>query len=455
MENSVEDENIKIEEKNKGYTPPSNINNLIHSKNNKNKQKSPNNELKLGQFMLTPLESIILNKKMPHGYKFETEENILKQLELSKNHSKRIKTSERYGNRQRHIKPDKIQINEDDRNNNINKDNLLNNNKKLKKNVPKENTSNININNNTESYKIMMKCFKGFNKIKSNPNSNFFYLSKTPDSPSLSLIEKKIKNYEYKTVNDFCDDLRKLWNFQFKNYAKVPNTYQNICKMSLLSEQICKELINDNNIKENKSEDIINIKKRTDKLKKDINEFKVNNQNNNNHNDSLNKVIKHKSIEEINHLGRLIRTLNKPQLKGIIPILSDNNENNNSKTFEFDLEQLSYEKYQKLDEYVRKCKNQNKTNININNNQKNENSNIKLNINKNDNSKNTYESDSKYNINNNNKTNTNNSTISKTSNIKEKSTKHETTKKKEEKKTISEIKSFSSDSFSSDSSLSN
>ena len=449
MENLVEEDNIKIVEKNKGYAPPSNLNNLIRSKNSQNEKNNSNNYLKLGEFMLTPLEGIILNKKMPHGYKFELEENILKQFELSKNHTKRNKASERYGNRQRHLKPEKIQINED-KNYNVNKDNLINNNKKLKKNVPKENTSNININNNTELYKIMMKCYNGFNKIKSNPNSNFFYLSKSPDSPSLSLIEKKIKNFEYKTVNEFCDDLRKLWNFQFKNYAKVPNTYQNICKLSLLSEQICKELSNDNNIKENKNEDIINIKKRTDKLKKDINEFKVNNQNNNNPNDSHNKVIKYKSIEEINHLGRLIRTLNKPQLKGIITILSDNNESINSKTFEFDLEQLSYEKYQKLDEYVRKCKNQNKTNIN--NNHKNENYNIKLNKNINGHSKNSYESDSKYNININNKNNTNNSTISKTSNIKEKST-NETTKK--EKKNISEIKSFSSDSFSSESSLSN
>ena len=452
MENLVEEEIIKKIEKNKNHILQSDLNNFNHSKNNQNEQNNLNNELKIGQFMLTPLEVIILNKKMPHRYKFESEENLLKQLELSKHQSKRIKTSERHGNRQRHLKPEKIQINED-KNTNINKDNLINNNKKLKKKMPKENTYNTNINNNTESYTIMMKCYKGFTKIKSIPNSNFFYFPKSPDSPSLSLIEKKIKNYEYKTVNDFCDDLRKLWNFQFKNYAKVPNTYQNICKMSLLSEQICKELINDNNVKENKSEDIINIKKRTDKLKKDINEFKVNNQNNNNNqNDSHNKIIKHKSIEEINHLGRLIRTLNKPQLKGIIAILSDNNEKNNSKTFEFDLEQLSYEKYQNLDEYVRKCKNQNKTFIK--NNPKNENSNIKLNKNKSDNSKSTDETDLKYNLNNHNKSNTNNSTISKTSNIKEKNT-NETNKKKEEKKNNSQIKNFSSDSFSSDSSLSN
>ena len=458
MENSVGEENLKIEEKNKDYIPNSNLNNLNHSNNNQSEQFNSNNQLKLGQFMLTPLEVLILNKKMPSGYKFESEENILKTLELSKNQSKRIKNSERYGIRQRHLKIEKNQIKEDN-NNNLNKDNLINHNKKIKKIVPKENSLNNNINNNTELYKIMMKCYKGFNKIKSNPNSNLFYLSKIPDSPSLSLIEKKIKNYEYKTVNDFCDDLRKLWNFQFKNYAKAPTMYQNICKMSLLSEQICKELSNDNNIKENKNEDIINIKKRTDKLKKDINEFKVNNQNNNNNqNDSNKKIIKQK---EIYHLGELIRTLNKPQLKGIVAILSDNNENINTKTFEFDLEQLSYEKYKKLDEYVHRCKNQNK---NHNNNHKNLNSNVKQNQNniknENKNIKNNNElmpkdkinSNNKYNINNIN----NNNTMIKNNNIKEeKNSNNETARKKEEKKINSEIKSFSSDSISSDSSLSN
>jgi hypothetical protein len=179
-------------------------------------------------------------------------------------------------------------------------------------------------------------------------------VAKFPDSPSLSSIEKKIKNYEYKTVNDFCDDLRKLWNYQFKHYAKEPNIYQNICKMSLLSDQICKELSNDN-LNENKNEEISNIKKRNEKVKKSINEIKENNQS-----EELNRNSRKQNMEEINHLGQLIRTLNKQQLKGIIPILSDKNETSNTKMFEFDLEQLSFEKFKKLEEYVLNCKNKNK-----------------------------------------------------------------------------------------------
>lgn len=466
MEIEEREQKLKNEANNQNHIPFSNENNLKNSKNNQIEENHSKNQLKLGEFMLTPLEGIILNKKMPHGYKFETEENILKFSEASKISSKRIRPSDRHNDHQRHQKAIKNPINVD-KNININKDNQSNNNKK-KKILTKDNNSNMNnnnsiINNNSEAYKIMMKCHACFSKIKANPISNFFYQSKFPDSPSLSIIEKKIKNLEYKSINEFCDDLRKLWNFQFKNYAKEPNIYQNICKMSVLSEQICKELSNEKVI-ENKKEEFSNIKKRTDKIKKDLDEIKGNNQT-----EVHNKNIRQKSIEEINRLSQLIRSLNKEQLKGIIPILADKNEKNNSKTFEFDLDQLPYDKYKKLEEYVHSCKNnKNPSNNNINH------KNLKLNKDiiksENKNIKNVNEAESKDKINENtiknnnasnrkNNNNSNNSTINKNnSNIKEKNINinNLSVKKKEERKIISEKKSFSdSDSISSGSSLSN
>lgn len=132
-------------------------------------------------------------------------------------------------------------------------------------------------------------------------------------------------------------------------------------------------------------------------------------------NEKNNKNNKPKSWEEINHLGQLIRTLNRQQLKGIIPILSDKNDNNNEKMFEFNLEQLSLEKFEKLEEYVLNCKNKNSNNnknininiankeINKNENKINKNVNNDLNINKN-----------------NNNNNINNNEINKNLNIKEK-----------------------------------
>ena len=348
MENSENVQSLKIELNN---TLSSNVNNFINNKNNQREDNSSNNKLKKGEFILTPLEGFILNKKMPLGFKFEIMENI-KLLDANYNMHKKVKLTERFSERQKHVKIAKNQMNEPKNNSNLNKE-LLSNNKKLKKIIKEnENSPDNNINNNYEPNIIMMKCYWGFNKIKSNPNSNFFYLSKTPDSPSLSKIEKKIKNLEYKTINDFCDDLRKLWNYEFKNYSKNPNIYQNICIMSTLSDQICKDLFNEN-INNYKNEDLLNLsnKKKLEKSKSNLDEKKVNTKN-----IIPNKNIKQRSMEEINRLSQLIRTLNKLELKGIIPIIFDNKEKNDSKEYIFDLEQLPNDKFKRLQEYVHNCR---------------------------------------------------------------------------------------------------
>ncbi len=459
MENIRKDENSQKEIINENHFGSSNLNNSINSKKSKEEENGSSNQIKLGEFVLTPLESLIINKKMPYGFKFEIEENMIKTLEQNKNSFKKLKKKSSHGTHQNHIQTLKSPTNED-LNNNLKNEHISNNNKKLKKVGMKDNSSNIN-NNNSESYKIMMKCYSGFNKIKSNQRSNFFYLSKFPDAPSLSNIEKKIKNCEYKTINDFCTDLRKLWNFQFKNYAKDPNIYQNICKMSLYSDQICKELLNEKVI-ENKNEDISNIKKRTEKIKKDLDEIKGNSHTDNNNN--IKDVVN--NLNQINRLAKLIKELDKQQLKGIIPILSDKNELKNSKTFEFDLDQLPKEKFKKLEEYVFNCINKNKknhiNNINTYNTNKNTIQNNKINkvINKTENKTNinnnktvpkekTYINKQVNNVIGNNINNIN-------SNIKDKNINNIYEQKKDEKNIISDKKTFSdSDSISSDSSLSN
>ena len=449
MEISEKSDNIKIELNNHS-NEFSLLSNYLNPKKDKLEENSSNNKIKIGQFMLTPLEAIIINKKMPKGYKFELEENVKKSLEIGKNLYKKVKPIDKLVEHHKHLKLVKNTL-KNDKNMNEIKEQSSNNNIKTKKVVPKESTSNININinNNSESYKIMMKCLTGFNKIKSNPFSNFFYFSQSPDSPSLSKIEKKIINYEYKAINEFFEDLRKMWNYYFKFYAKEPNVYQNLCNMSSLSDQICKELSNENILNENenknknKNEDLSIIKKRTDKLKKDLNEIKVNNMN-----DTHNKNMKMKNLDEINELGQLIRTLSKQQLRGIISILSDPNEVNNQKIFEFDLVQLPFDKYKKLEEYVKNCIYKNKNTKHI----IHKNSNTKHEINKDfNNNKNFIGNDSKEkNINKKNNNNFNNSTVNKNSNICEKN--NQNSKKKNEK--LDSLFLFS-DSVSNDSDLSN
>ena len=313
-----------------------NNNNFSKINNHSDKQNNDNNEINLSKFFLTPLEKKIINNIMPQGFRLETEENLLGILEEFRN---------RLDNKEEINEENDIHINEYE--NNIN-------NNQMEAFIKSEND--LNVNNNSEHYKIMMKCYGCFNRLKLNQNFNFFYLPKFPDSPSLSNIEKKIKNMEYKAVDEFHTDLRKLWNYQFKNYAKEPKIYQNIYKISILSEDVCKELYNEN---DNNKEDLSNIKKRTLRIKKDLEEIYGNKtlktkKMNNNQN-----IYEKKSLEEINHLGSLIRTLNKQQLRGIIPILADKKRNNDVKMLEFDIEQLPPDKYINLEKYVQKCINKN------------------------------------------------------------------------------------------------
>ena len=59
---------------------------FIIENNNNNNLNSVVNKIKLKsvEFMLTPLETLIINKKMPFGYKLDTEENIIKSKEIIK-----------------------------------------------------------------------------------------------------------------------------------------------------------------------------------------------------------------------------------------------------------------------------------------------------------------------------------------------------------------------------------
>ena len=60
--------------------------NILTTKNNNNNLNLVENkiELKSVEFMLTPLETLIINKKMPFGYKLDTEDNIIKSKDIAK-----------------------------------------------------------------------------------------------------------------------------------------------------------------------------------------------------------------------------------------------------------------------------------------------------------------------------------------------------------------------------------
>ena len=66
-------------------------NNVSASKKAQNGEPISKEGPKFNEFMFTQIESFILNKNMPHGFKFESEEYILKSLELSKNNQRKAK----------------------------------------------------------------------------------------------------------------------------------------------------------------------------------------------------------------------------------------------------------------------------------------------------------------------------------------------------------------------------
>ena len=323
-------ENMEIENRN---TSPNHQNNDIKNNLNSNNVEQKE-ELKIGQYILTPLQSILINKLMPLGFKLETEENILKSLEIPKNQGKKYKQSR----------------NKD----NSGKSNNRNAVGQKKRNQGINNLDNIPPNISQEIYKIYKKCKNGLDKIKESKYALHYYQSRDPDVPCLANLEKKVNNYEYKNLYDFQMDVRKIWY----HYFDLDPNDERTKKMSEDWEKICTDLES-----QNIEMSVNTIKKRTDKIQKEISEYKEyggitkenlpapikkTNQQNSEHNKPM-------TVEEKNQLGNNIRTLNKDQLKGIIKILNENNSVPKSKYFEFDIDKLPNKKLRELERYVKDC----------------------------------------------------------------------------------------------------
>ena len=399
-------------------------------KNNIENASFKNDDLKIGQYYLTPLQSILLNKKFPMGFKLETEENILKSIEITKQKEKKQKQAQKLNQQIGRRSSNKFGQQTKRNNKNIN------------------NFENIPNNISPEKYQIYKQCKSGFEKIKDSKYFNNYYTSDEPDIPCLSAIEKKINNFEYTSLYLFEMDVRNIWGYYFKI-----NPNDDVSKkMSEDWEKICTELENPNS-----ELNVDNIKKRTDNIKKEMEKIKDNKKNtvpppvkNSEKNSDNNNTPM--TVEEKNQLGNYIRSLNKEQLKGIIRILNDSDSYPKTKYFEFDIDKLPTKKLRDLEKYVKEC-------ININNkNSKNQNTG-----NKNQTKENTVnKNNSANNINNNNNAQQNNNLTSnqknKDTNKKEEEKKENTSAKKirqnSNKKIEKQEESISSDSISSDSSLS-
>ncbi len=203
---------------------------------------------------------------------------------------------------------------------------------------------------------IAKKCEKGLQKIRKNPLSEFYYYPVANDVPSLSQIEKNVKNYVFNNIYQFGMDLRKLWTYYFSNYTHKPDIFQNTCAMSEYSEEVLKEL---NSATEEKSE-INELTKKVDKLTKEVKDIRGNQPMQavpfRKQEKGVSLLDKPLTIQEKNLLGTNIRNLNAEQLKGIVNILSDSLViDPKSRYFEFDIETLSTRKLRELEKYVKNC----------------------------------------------------------------------------------------------------
>jgi len=344
-----------------------------------NKTNPIQTELKLGEYFLTPLESFLINKSMPHGFKLELMENLIKFSDLD--------SKERKNN-----KKNKNQIKSQNNVNNHLNNNNTSNHKNEKKEYPqmkRRTNQDLNLDNNynginREKYKIAKKCQIGMERIKDSPFAKNFYEFNDIEIPSLSKVEKKLNNYEYESFYDFEMDIRKIWSYFFYLGEKGDQEiYEKTSKMSEKWENICSEL-------ENSNDDIFetlsnSVTRRAEKNRKKILDIKQNYQDkickensNSIKEDDINininiengqKSYRIMSTEEKSRLGILINNnLNIEQLKGVAKITMGKD---NVGVLEFDIDQLPYDKLNQLEKYVNECvekNNSNKNGINVKNN---------------------------------------------------------------------------------------
>ena len=124
------------------------------------------------KYILSPLESILINKQMPKGYKLETEENLSLSASLSSY-------------------------------------------------IPNEYK-----NNDNNKFDLFIK------KILNNDISKEIYNRMNLSEPSIITIEKNIKNNKYKNVNEIYNDLKKTLQFYLDNYKNDENLSNNISKLN-------------------------------------------------------------------------------------------------------------------------------------------------------------------------------------------------------------------------------
>ena len=336
---------------------------------------------------------MLINKSMPSGFKIETEENLLKKDEkrqkgyLHRKHKKNSNSILEIKNDNENIN-NNLEIKNNEDNNESKNDINIKHKKPRKKSFHfinegscgnnKEN-KNIAIRKMTREHKpkiiedlgyidkdvikgksnplfraVNKICEKGIMKMKKIPYYSFFYNSSKPDEPSLTKIEKNIRDFKYQSTYEFIMDLRKLWNHFLKVYNDQIEIKERVAEMCRFSEELYCDLESINIEKVELEE----MNKKVDNLERKLRELKGNSLNFNVGNFSLKKANNSErtmSLNEKTIIKNNIKSLTIEQKKGIANILRDTIDTANKKVLEFDIDKLNNKKLKQLDEYVKNC----------------------------------------------------------------------------------------------------
>jgi hypothetical protein len=250
------------------------------------------------EYYLTPLESIVINKLMPKGFKLDEESVLLNTKEKSLSPIIEIK------NLRTKDKKHYSLINNNNNIQNINNKNIS------FKNGNNHNNNSFHIKNN-----IQNKLLSIINSIKEiiPENKNFSLFNN-----DLLSFEKDILNNKYKSPDKFYSNFEK--NFIQKYSSKDDNLMNNLkLKISVQIDDLNKKNNNNNQIDENNKNKTFNMKEKAE-------------------------------------LANLIRSISEKQLEGIIYLLEKKDLIKKEGYYELDLENMDNTKLNEIDIYVRRCR---------------------------------------------------------------------------------------------------
>ncbi len=184
-------------------------------------------------------------------------------------------------------------------------------------------------------------------------------------------IEKSLRANHYSTHQELALEIRGIFQNYFTAAVNDPQAYNDTWKLSTFFEDIYKDY--ENKIFTKESKNIFELKKKMNKLRKEIREknssnlplkntkLKIDVNDFNIASEKEKKISKKYKMSLVNN----IRSLNSDQIKGVINIIHDN-LSVEEKTLEFDINNLALDKLKELDKYVRKCLKVKKTQQNTN-----------------------------------------------------------------------------------------